>query len=340
MKSRKTCLVTGGAGYVGSTLIRELLASDYNVRCIDMLIYGDKALKGLSNNPRFEFIFGDIRDKKILNSCLKDVDFVIHLAAIVGDKPCQAAPESAYQINYFGTKILGELAKKSGVNKFIFASTCSNYGISDPNSYATEESKLNPVSLYAETKIDCEKFLSSISDEKFSVVNLRFGTAYGMSFRTRFDLTVNSFAYEALTDKKIVIFSADTWRPYVHVLDMSKIILKMLEIEKNKIKGTIFNAGFTNQNLTKRNIVEILEKIIPDLVIEYVPFSEDRRDYKVKFKKFEDLTKITNSKTVNEGYREILDAFKAKILTKKDYDSNNLKALTEFFSEKKFLFDR
>ena len=113
MKSRKTCLVTGGAGYVGSTLIRELLASDYNVRCIDMLIYGDKALKGLSNNPRFEFIFGDIRDKKILNSCLKNVDFVIHLAAVVGDKPCQAAPESAYQINYFGTKILGELAKKN-----------------------------------------------------------------------------------------------------------------------------------------------------------------------------------------------------------------------------------
>ena len=334
MKSNKICLVTGGAGYVGSMLIRELLANEYNVKCVDSLIYGDKALKGLSNNSRFEFILGDIRDSKLLDKCLKNVNYVVHLAAIVGDKPCQAAPKSAYQINYFGTKILSEIAKKNGVDKFIFASTCSNYGITDPNSYATEESELNPVSLYAETKIDCEKYLSSISNKDFSVISLRFGTAYGLSFRTRFDLTVNSFAYEALTDKRLVIFSSNTWRPYIHVLDMSKLILKVLDLEKVKINSTIFNAGFTNQNLTKKNVAEILKKKMPNLSLKYVPSSEDIRDYKVGFQKIENLTGLTHSRTVEDGFNEILNAFKTKILTKKDYDSNNLETLTNFFAEK------
>ena len=142
----------------------------------------------------------------MVRKCLEDIDVVIHLAAIVGDKPCEAAPKSAYDINFSGTQILAEIAKKKKIKKFIFASTCSNYGVSDSDKFASEESILNPVSLYAETKIDSENFLKNLATENFKIITLRIATAYGASYRTRFDLTVNSFAYEAYKFNRLSVF--------------------------------------------------------------------------------------------------------------------------------------
>ena len=190
------------------------------------------------------------------------------------------------------------------MKKFVLASTCSNYGISDPNTFATEESKLNPVSLYAETKIDCERFLESISDDKFAAVSLRFGTAFGISFRTRFDLAVNSFAYEAWTLNEIVVFAADTWRPYVHVADMSFIIREVLKLGINKISGEIFNAGSTSQNYMKKEIVEILVKLMPQIKTKYINSIDDRRDYRVSCEKLETIANLKFTKTVEDGYKE------------------------------------
>lgn len=331
----KTILVTGGAGYVGSTFIRDALADGYRVRCLDLLVFGGKSIVGFLNHPNFEFIQGDIRDEKTVINSLEGIDYVVHLAAIVGDTPCQAAPRSAYQINFVGTKLLADYSKKVGIKKFVFASTCSNYGISDPNSFAAEESKLNPVSLYAETKIDCERLLMDLNDENFATLSLRFGTAFGVSFRTRFDLTVNSLAFEAWKSNEIVIFKADTWRPYIHVADMSLIILKVLQVDKNKINGQIYNAGSTKQNYMKKEIVEILLKQMPQLQTKYIDNIDDRRNYRVSFEKFESLTKFKPSRTVEDGYRELLLSFRAKAITKNDFEKYNLDAMTEFFNDEK-----
>jgi len=333
VNKNKTILVTGGAGYVGSTFIRNALFAGYHVRCLDLLIYSGKPIIGFINHPNFEFVHGDIRDKITVNKCLENVDYVVHLAAIVGDKPCQVAPKSAYQINFKGTQILADLAKKAKIKRFIFASTCSNYGISNPNQLATEESVLNPVSLYAETKIDSESYLSSISDNKFLATSLRFGTAYGVSFRTRFDLTVNSFAYEAWTSNEIIVFAADTWRPYIHVSDMSLIILRLIECDKKETNGTIYNSGFTSENYTKKGIVEILAKLMPELKVKYIDNIDDRRDYRVSFEKVEFLLNLKPTKTVEDGYRELLHCFQNGIITGSEYDANNLDTITEFFGK-------
>ena len=295
------------------------------------MVNGGKSVVGFLNHPNFEFVQGDTRDRVTVEKCLEDVDFVVHLASIVGDKQCQAAPKSAYQINYTGTKIVAELSKKLKVKKFVFASTCSNYGISDPNTFATEESKLNPVSLYAETKIDCERFLKSISSDDFAAVSLRFGTAYGVSFRTRFDLQVNSFAFEAWTSKEIVVFAADTWRPFVHVADMSLILRQMLKTNSKDIGGEIFNSGATSQNYMKKEIVEMLVNLMPDLNTKYITNVNDRRDYRVSCEKLESLTGFQPSRTVEDGYRELLFSFRSGIITENDFETNNLEALTKFF---------
>ena len=144
-------------------------------------------------------------------------------------------PNSAYKINYLATKDLIDLAIKHKVNKLIFSSTCSNYGVSDANQFANEKSKLNPVSLYAETKIDCEEYISSIDNKSLDCVTLRFATAFGVSERTRFDLTINSFTYEAIKKKSLFVFAANTWRPYIHVNDMCNFIFKFIKYNDSKI---------------------------------------------------------------------------------------------------------
>ena len=332
--ANKNILVTGGAGYIGSTFIRDALAANYNVRCLDLLIYGGNALKGYINHPNFEFIRGDIRDKNLLKKVLQNIDSVVHLAAIVGDRLCIAAPRSAVEINYQGTKLLAETAKRAGAKRFVFASTCSNYGIVDPENAATEEDQLNPVSLYAETKIDCERFLCGISDDQFAVTCLRFGTAYGVSFRTRFDLLINSFAYEAWTKKEIVVFAANTWRPYIHVADIALLIKIILESPVKKVGGEIFNAGNNSANYIKRDIVEMMKRVMPELKTKYIDSVDDRRDYKVNFDKIERTIGFKLTKTVEDGFRELINSFRLNLLTENDYESNKLDSLEKFFSDR------
>lgn len=332
--NKKRILVTGGAGYVGSTLIRDALAEGYMVRCLDILLYGGKSISGFMNHPYFEFIRGDIRDKDILKKSLENIDYVVHLAAIVGDLPCKAAPKSAVQINYNGTRFISEMAKELGVKRFIFASTCSNYGIVNSQKAADENHKLNPVSLYAETKIDCERLLLSINDDNFSTTSLRFGTAYGVSFRTRFDLLINSFAFEAWVKNEIVAFAANTWRPYIHVADMSLIIRKILEFPIELVRGEIFNAGSNSQNYIKKDVVEVLRRVMPQLKTKYIDSVDDRRDYRVNFDKLEKNIGFQPSRSVEDGFRELLNCFNCGILTHTDYDTNKLENIERFFGDK------
>ncbi len=348
MKERKylnnKILVTGGAGYVGSNLIGKLLDKGTKVRCLDLLMYGDDSIKNYYNNKNFELIKGDIRSLDILEKSLEGIGCVVHLAAIVGDQPCLVAPKLAYKINFTATKLLVDTSIKKKINKFIFSSTCSNYGETENDSLVNEESKLNPVSLYAETKIDCERYISSIDSNIMTCVILRFATAFGVSNRTRFDLTVNSFAYEAITNKQLLIFAANTWRPYIHVNDMSDIIIKLINSDKiNNTKNidNIFNAGFTDQNYTKKNLLDMLKIILPETKIRYIDNDVvDKRNYKVDFSKINKFLNIKSSIGVNQGLREIVYYIKDNKNIEDIFNKSNLEALKTFFSNQESKLNR
>lgn len=332
---KKLIVITGGAGYVGSTLIREVLAANFRVRCLDRLIYGGKSLVGFLNHPDFEIIPGDIRNRfDIARAFEGDVFAVIHLAAIVGDMPCQAAPTSAYQINFQGTQLLADQAKEKKIKRFIFTSTCSNYGITDSAAPADETRKLNPVSLYAETKIDCEEYLMQSASDMFHPTCLRFGTAFGTSFRTRFDLLVNSLVYEAWKNGEIVVFATNMWRPYVHVNDMARIILKILQAELQTVSGQIFNAGATSQNYMKKEVVEMLTEFLPALKVHYANEISDKRNYRVDFTKLESVIDFMPSKSVQAGIHDLILGFQNGLLGEADYESNNVESLKKFFGER------
>lgn len=325
-KDGRLVLVTGGAGYKGSTLCRELLFNGYRVRVLDNLMYGGRSLAGLFNHDAFEFINGDITNPSEVARALEGVTDVIHLAAIVGDKLCERDPKRSIEVNYKGTQYLADRAIKNEVGHFLFASTCSNYGVTDPSSLATEESELNPVSLYAETKIDCERYLSELTGGGgFCPVMLRFSTAYGVSGRTRFDLTVNSFTYEALRDKRIIVFAENGWRPFIHVLDMARIYCRLLDIPKEKIAGAILNAGWNQQNYTKGQIVKMIKEVIGEFDVDYINTIDDKRSYRVNFDKIQPLLGFTPLMTVQNGVSELVAAIRTGVLTESDFETSKVK---------------
>ena len=227
----KKILVTGGAGYIGSVLVRLLLENSYQVRVLDRLMFGGESLVELFNKPNFEFLKGDIRNEHDIRKALKDVSYVANFAAIVGDPACAKDPRLAKETNLEATKKMYLIANEYGCKKFVFASTCSNYGkMSDPNSYVDENSELAPVSLYAETKVAAEKFLlSQDRNNTCKPTCLRFSTVYGLSPRIRFDLTVNEFTKEIALGRELVIFGGQFWRPYCHVQDLARSVLAVFE---------------------------------------------------------------------------------------------------------------
>jgi len=306
----KNILVTGGAGYVGSGLLRELLANRYSVTCVDNLMFGGESLLDIWHNKNFTFINCDINDsEKLDNIFLKNnFDGVIHLAAIVGDPACKLNSDLANKTNLTSSKWLIEKSKSAGVSKFIFASTCSNYGkMDDPEAFVDENSRLAPVSLYAELKVKFEKYMLSEmkKTDEFSATSLRFATVYGLSPRMRFDLTVNEFTKDVVLGKELVIFGEQFWRPYCHVKDFSNAFITVLKSPNEKVAYNVFNVGDTKENYTKQMIVNEIKKVFPDTKIKYVAKNEDARDYRVNCDKIKKELGFKISMTVPDGIREI-----------------------------------
>ena len=220
----KKILVTGGAGYIGSVLVRQLLQKGYFVRVIDSLKWGGESLYDVMCNENFELYVADIRDKDCLITVLDGIDCVIHLAAIVGDPACKKFANEAKETNWDASRNLFNLCEKLGVSRFIFASTCSNYGkMDDSDGYVNEESTLNPVSLYAELKVKFENYIiSEKSNSSVCSIALRFSTVYGFSPRIRFDLTVNEFTRNMVLENFQEIWGEQFWRPYAHVDDLCR----------------------------------------------------------------------------------------------------------------------
>lgn len=311
----KQILVTGGAGYIGSVLTRQLIEKGYRVRILDNLMYGGEPIIDLLNHPNFDFVKGDVRDEADVRKALEGIDCIAHLAAIVGDPACAKHPDLARSTNVDASKLIYNIAEEMAVTRMIFASTCSNYGkMEDPDTYVTEDSKLAPVSLYAETKVEVEKFLlGQAKSNRCKPTCLRFSTVYGLSLRPRFDLTVNEFAKELALGRELVVFGEQFWRPYCHVYDLARSVVTVLEAPEEKVSFDVFNVGDTSENYQKKMIVDEVLKQLPGAKISYVSKNEDPRDYRVSFEKikeklgFELMFKVPDGiaqiiKTVNEGF--------------------------------------
>ena len=310
-------LVTGGAGYIGSVLVRQLLQKGYRVRVLDSLKFGGEALYEVMLHPNFEFIKGDVRNSKDVAIALNGIDAIAHLAAIVGDPACKKFSEEANETNWSGSVALFEAAEKAGVKRFVFASTCSNYGkMSDPDSFVVETSELNPVSLYAELKVKFEKYL--LEDRKDAAIcstALRFSTVYGFSPRIRFDLTVNEFTRNATINGEQEIWGAQFWRPYCHVDDLAGSVVLVLETETDKVRAKVFNVGSTDENYNKGMIIEEVCKVVPGVKVHYVDMNEDPRDYRVNFDKITNELGFAITKKVPDGVIEIYRLLKTGIVT-------------------------
>ena len=315
----KSILVTGGAGYVGSGLLSELLLKGYRVTCIDNLMFGGESLLNIWHNQNFTFYNCDINDNEKLNEIFSknNFDAVIHLAAIVGDPACKLYSNLAIETNLDSSKRLIDRCKELGISKFIFASTCSNYGkMDDPEAYVDENSILAPVSLYAELKVKFEKYMLSEmkKDIKFSPTSLRFSTVYGLSPRMRFDLTVNEFTKDLALGKELVIFGEKFWRPYCHVKDFSNAFITVLNSPNEKVAYNVFNVGDTKENYTKQMLVNEIKKVLPNSQIKYVVKNDDPRDYRVNCDKIKKELGFKISMTVLDGIMEIKHVIQENII--------------------------
>lgn len=313
-------LVTGGAGYVGSTLTHALLSAGHGVRVLDSLERGGRALLGVWSHPGFELLAGDVRDPELAGRAVVGVDGVVHLAAIVGDPACARQPDLARSVNLDATLQLLDLARRAGVRRFVFASTCSNYGrIPDASEPVSETSELRPVSLYAETKVAAERAILAAGDGgAFATTVLRLSTVHGVSPRMRFDLTVNEFTAEMLVNGKIVVYGEQFWRPYVHVGDVARAVSRVLDAAPDTVSGEVFNVGDDSQNYRKQDLVAMIGKRLPAAIVEYVKKDEDPRDYRVSFRKIADVLGYRISRTVEDGIDEVIAVIRDGVIT--DFD--------------------
>lgn len=284
-------LVTGPCGYIGSTLVPYLLSRGHHVRALDSLSHGGEGLLNVWSHPNLEIVPGDIRDQDLCISSLRHVDAVIHLAAIVGAPACDANPDDALEVNHIAAARLAYDARLSKVPLFLFASTASVYGSVPQGQSCNEESERVPLSLYAQTKIDAEDAILGVARlGAFLPIVLRFGTAYGISQRMRFDTLINQFAKEATQDGKLLVYQADAMRPYCHVRDIARaidfVVAWASAIQRRGVAGaaypSIFNVG--GHNRSKRDLAEWLKSGVKDLEVEYVSRPDlDPRDYAVDF---------------------------------------------------------
>lgn len=308
--SKVPVLVTGGAGYIGSILVRDLLESGARVRVLDRFLFGSDGLQGVQDHPALEIFPRDLRDPRIHAEALEGVETVIHLAAIVGDKACAQDEERAVQTNWTATVALARACKARGVRRFVFASTCSVYG-EGREEVLTEESPVKPLSLYAETRRHAEQGLLELTgDPGFEPVLLRFGTVYGLSPRMRFDLVVNLLARDAVRKGEVTIFGGEQWRPFVHVRDIARALV--LAMSGPLPAGPpVLNVGDNLENYQLRDLKEEIETRIPGARARIAPAAKDPRTYRVSFDRIERLWGFRASRRVGDGLEEVAHAVRA-----------------------------
>ncbi len=302
-------LVIGGAGYLGSVLTRRLLGAGYHVRAFDRLIFGGRregeSLKELLNHPDFELVRGDVRHIDEAAAALDGVDACILLAAIVGDPASKANPRETIGTNLVAAQALAEACRYQQINRFLYASTCSVYGLG--SAVLDESSPLAPVSLYARTKIGSEQGILGLADQNFAPCCLRLSTLYGPSPRMRYDLVVNTFVLKAFAEHRIVVKGGQQWRPLLHVRDAAHAFQLALEAPIECVRGQTFNVGSDAQNYQIRSLGQLVCDLLPDVEMVVEDGGQDPRDYRVSFAKVERELRFEAGETVEGAIRDIWD---------------------------------
>jgi nucleoside-diphosphate-sugar epimerase len=270
----------------------------------------------------------DFRRVDVVVEAMRGANLVVHLGAIVGDPACALDEELTIETNLVATRMIAEVTKGQGIKRFIFASTCSVYGASDL--YLDERSKLNPVSLYARSKIACENMLLEMKNDAFQPVILRFGTIYGLSGRTRFDLVVNLLSAKAIVDGVITVFGSDQWRPFLHVDDAALAVYLACRAPDQVVTETIFNVGSDEQNYTLGEVGRIIKKMVPGADLQFFEIDVDRRNYRVNFDRIQRCLRFQPKWTLERGIQQVLDAIQSgEVVNYKNPRYSNVRFLSE-----------
>lgn len=302
-------LVLGGAGYIGSHVVDLLLQRGYRVRVLDRLMYGKETLKDFEHHPRYEFVEGDAADLGRLTFAMRNAAAVVHLAGLVGDPACAVDDQFTRHTNIIITRMVKEVAQSVGVRRFVFASSCSVYGFTE--SEVNETDALNPVSLYAQTKIDSEKELLANNGDNFFVTVLRFATVFGHSRRQRYDLVANLFTAQAVTDGRITVVGPEQWRPFIHVRDLARAIFMVLDADPLVVQGQIFNIGDELLNMTILQLAQRVQYAVGrGIEIAVQDGTGDPRNYTVSFRKIRNALGFRSSISIEDGVKEIAEALR------------------------------
>lgn len=299
--------VTGAGGYIGTQIVRDLLTNNHDVLAIDRFFFGIDALNEFKENKKLSILKKDIRD--INENDLKNYDIVFDLACLSNDPSGELNPNLTYSINRDGRIHMAKTAKKAGIKRYIISSSCSVYGTGDDN-FLNEESKTNPISVYAQSTLDAESTNLSLADANFSVTSLRNATVFGKSNRMRFDLVVNLMTLTAFQNGRIIVMGGgNQWRPLVHISDVSKAFISTIIADVDKVNHQIFNIGYKNVQI--KNLAYLVREELPiKIEIEVAPDDNDKRDYNVDFSKASTLLNFQAQTTIAQGVKEIYNALK------------------------------
>lgn len=302
-------LIIGGEGYIGNVVSEYLLMKKYEVVSFDNLLFQNNLcpLNHL-HNPHYSFSYGDMCDSEALEAVLSGVDGVVLLAGLVGDPITKKYPQESAKINDQGVRNVIDTCARMNVDKFVFVSTCSNYGLIKDNELADEFFPLNPLSLYAKSKVAAEERILGLKGQtQMNPTVLRFATAFGASPRMRFDLTVNEFTRDLAMGKELLVFDEHTWRPYCHVKDFARLIHIVLEADESKTSFEVFNAGGEENNATKQMIVDTIIKRLPNSKVAYKEHGTDPRNYRVDFTKVKEVLGFEPAYSIDDGVLEIIE---------------------------------
>jgi nucleoside-diphosphate-sugar epimerase len=308
----KRVLVVGGAGYLGSVLTQRLLRRGFRVRVLDSFIYGRRSLASLAADGNLEIIEGDLRNIHTCVNSLTDIDAVILLAAIVGDPASKIRPTETIETNVLAAQALASACKLHHIHRFIYASTCSVYGVGAK--LLDEDAPLNPVSLYARTKIESERTILGMGDEYFSPTILRMGTLYGCSPRMRFDLVVNTMSMKSFVDGRIQVFGGRQWRPLLGVEDAADVYIRCLEADLQDVGNQVFNVGSDEQNYQIDSVAEIIGTALGGILIARDNSNLDARDYRVSFSKLSRKLGYASQQTIEGAARQIFEMLRSGVI--------------------------